>query len=116
MKLIVAIIRPEKVNDVLEALFQAEVGGLTISPAQGHGGEIEQVETDRGLTVNMELSPKIRLDTGVSDHFVEPTVQAILTAARTGQVGDGKISVLPVEQVYRIRAGERNEAAVTPVA
>lgn len=116
MKLIVAIIRPEKVNDVLEALFQAEVRGLTISPAQGHGGEIEQVETDRGLTVNMELSPKIRLDTGVSDHFVEPTVQAILTAARTGQVGDGKISVLPVEQVYRIRAGERNEAAVTPVA
>ncbi|GBD18431.1 Nitrogen regulatory protein P-II [bacterium HR27] len=116
MKLIVAIIRPEKLNDVLEALFRAEVRGLTISTAQGHGGETEQVETYRGTTVKMELSPKIRLDIGVSDYFVEPTVQAILSAARTGEVGDGKIFVLPVEAVYRIRTGERDEAAVTPVA
>ncbi len=116
MKLIVAIIRPEKLNDVLEALFRAEVRGLTISAAQGHGGETEQVETYRGMTVKMELSPKIRLDIGVSDHFVEPTVRAILSAARTGEVGDGKIFVLPVERVYRIRTGERDEAAVTPVA
>lgn len=116
MKLIVAIIRLEKLNDVLEALFRAEVRGLTISTAQGHGGETEQVETYRGTTVKMELSPKIRLDIGVPDHFVEPTVQAILSAARTGEVGDGKIFVLPVEAVYRIRTGERDEAAVTPVA
>jgi nitrogen regulatory protein P-II 1 len=80
MKLIVAIIRSEKLNDVLEALFKAEVRGLSISRIQGHGGETERVETYRGTTVKMELSEKVRLEIGVSDHFVEPTVRAILTA------------------------------------
>lgn len=116
MKLIVAIIRSEKLNDVLEALFKAEVRGLSISRIQGHGGETERVETYRGTTVKMELSEKVRLEIGVSDHFVEPTVQAILTGARTGEVGDGKIFVLPVEKVYRIRTGEQDTAAVTPVS
>ncbi len=115
MKLIVAIIRSEKLNDVLEALFKAEVRGLSISRIQGHGGETERVETYRGTTVKMELSEKVRLEIGVSDHFVEPTVQAILSSARTGEVGDGKIFVLPVEKVYRIRTGEQDTAAVTPV-
>ena len=68
------------------------------------------------MTVKMELSEKVRLEIGVSDHFVEPTVRAILRAAGTGEVGDGKIFVLPVERVYRIRTGEHDEAAVTPVA
>jgi nitrogen regulatory protein P-II 1 len=63
----------------------------------------------------MELSEKVRLDIGVSDHFVEPTVKAILKAGRTGAVGDGKIFVLPVEKIYRIRTGEEDRAAVTPV-
>ncbi|GIW29427.1 MAG: nitrogen regulatory protein P-II [Meiothermus sp.] len=116
MKLIVAIIRSEKLNDVLEALFKAEVRGLSISRIQGHGGETERVETYRGTTVKMELSEKVRLEIGVSDHFVEPTVQAILSSARTGEVGDGKIFVLPVEKVYRIRTGEQDTAAVTPVS
>ncbi len=116
MKLIVAIIRSEKLNDVLEALFKAEVRGLSISRIQGHGGEMEQVETYRGTTVKMELSEKVRLEIGVSDHFVEPTVQAIMEGARTGEVGDGKIFVLPVEKVYRIRTGEQDTAAVTPVS
>ncbi len=116
MKLVVAIIRPEKLNEVLEALFRAEVRGLTISRVQGHGGETERVETYRGTTVKMELSEKVRLEIGVSDHFVEPTVRAILSSARTGSVGDGKIFVLPVEKVYRIRTAEEDEAAVTPVA
>ena len=89
--------------------------GLTITRVQGHGGETERVETYRGTTVKMELSEKVRLEIGVSDHFVEPTVRAILKAAHTGDVGDGKIFVLPVERVYRIRTGERDEAAVTPV-
>jgi nitrogen regulatory protein P-II 1 len=115
MKLVVAVIRPEKLHDVLEALFRAEVKGLTISRVQGHGGETERVETYRGTTVKMELSEKVRLDIGVSDHFVGTTVDAILAAARTGDVGDGKIFVLPVEQVYRIRTGETDRAAVTPV-
>jgi nitrogen regulatory protein P-II 1 len=115
MKLVVAIVRPERINQVLEALFHAEVRGLTISRVQGHGGETEQVETYRGTTVKMELSEKVRFEIGVSDHFVEPTVKAILGAARTGEVGDGKVFVLPVEKVYRIRTGEEDQAAVTPV-
>jgi len=115
MKLVVAIVRPEKLSEVLQALYRAEVRGLTISRVQGHGGETEQVETYRGTTVKMELSDKVRVEIGVSDHFVAPTVDAILAAARTGEVGDGKVFVLPVEKVYRIRTGEEDQAAVTPV-
>jgi len=114
VKLITAVVRPEKLPEVLEALFKAEVHGLTISRAQGHGGETEQVETYRGSTVKMELVDKVRLDIGVSDPFVEVTVDAILHSARTGEVGDGKIFVLPVEKVIRIRTGEEDLAAVTP--
>ncbi len=116
MKLVVAIIRPEQLGAVLEELFNAEVQGLTITRVQGHGGEREHVETYRGSTVKMELSEKVRLDIGVSDHFVETTVQAILAGARTGAVGDGKVFVVPVEKVYRIRTGEEDQAAVTPVS
>ncbi|HLA77865.1 MAG TPA: P-II family nitrogen regulator [Vicinamibacteria bacterium] len=115
MKLITAIVRPEKLNEVLEALFRAEVHGLSISRVQGHGGETEAVETYRGTTVKMELVEKVRLDIGVSDPFVEVTVNAILGAAQTGEVGDGKIFVVPVERVVRIRTGELNVEAVTPV-
>jgi nitrogen regulatory protein P-II 1 len=114
MKLIVAIIRPEKLNDVLERLYRAEVRGLTVSRVMGHGGETEQVETYRGMTVKVELHEKVRLEIGVSEPFVEVTVGAILASARTGEVGDGKVFVLPVESVYRIRTGERDQAAVTP--
>jgi len=114
MKLITAIVRPEKLPEVLEALFKAEVYGLTISRVQGHGGETERVETYRGTTVKMELVEKVRLDIGVSDPFVEVTIDAILGAARTGEVGDGKIFVVPVEKVIRIRTGEEDLAAVTP--
>jgi nitrogen regulatory protein P-II 1 len=115
MKLVVAIVRPDRLTSVLEALFHAEVRGLTISRVQGHGEEMEPVETYRGTTVKMALSEKVRLEIGVSDHFVEPTVQAILASAHTGIVGDGKIFVLPVEKVYRIRTGEEDQAAVTPI-
>jgi nitrogen regulatory protein P-II 1 len=115
LKLVVAIIRPERLNDVLESLFRADVRGLTIHRVRGHGGETERVETYRGTTVKMELSEKVRLEIGVSDHFVQPTVDAILSAAQTGTVGDGKIFVLPVERVYRIRTAEEDQAAVTPV-
>jgi nitrogen regulatory protein P-II 1 len=115
MKLIVAVIRPDKLADVLEALFRAEVRGLTVSRVQGHGGELEQVETYRGTTVKMELQEKVRLEIGVSEPFVDTTVKAILASAATGDVGDGKVFVIPLEAVYRIRTGEANEAAVTPV-
>ena len=115
MKLIVAIVRPERANEVLEALFRAEVRGLTVSRVRGHGGEVERVETYRGTTVKMELQDKVRFEIGVSNHFVEPTVRAIMSSARTGEVGDGKIFVLPVERIHRIRTGETDEAAVTPL-
>ncbi len=115
MKLVVAIIRQERLRDVLEALYRADVTGLTVSKVQGHGGETEHVETYRGTTVKMDLQPKIRLEIGVSEPFVQPTIDAILSGARTGEVGDGKIFVLPVEQVVRIRTGERDMDAVTPV-
>src|SRR3954447_12494990 len=114
MKLIVAIIRPDRLNEVLEALYRAEVRGLTVSRVLGHGGETEHVETYRGTTVKVDLQEKVRLEIGVSEPFVTVTVNAILGSARTGEVGDGKIFVLDVAQVFRIRTGERNEAAVTP--
>jgi nitrogen regulatory protein P-II 1 len=115
MKLVVAIIRPDRLTAVLEELYRADVQGLTISRVQGHGGEREHVETYRGMTVKMDLSEKVRLEIGVSNHFVEPTVEALLRGARTGSVGDGKIFVLPVEKIYRIRTGEEDQSAVTPV-
>ena len=115
MKLIVAIVRPEKLSDVLEALFHADVRGLTISRVQGHGGEIEHVENYRGTSVKMALAEKVRIEIGVSNHFVQPTIEIILGAARTGEVGDGKIMVLPIEKIYRIRTGESDQDAVTPV-
>ena len=114
MKLITAIVRPEKLNDVLEALFNCQVRGLTLTRTRGHGGELEEVATYRGTTVKMELVDKVRLEIGVSEPFVEPTVRAVLAAAHTGEVGDGKIFVIPVEKIYRIRTGEQDVAAVTP--
>ena len=83
MKLIVAIIRPERLNEVLEALYRAEVTGLTVSRVLGHGGETDRVETYRGTTVKMELQEKVRLEIGVSDPFVDVTVGAIVGAAHT---------------------------------
>ncbi len=115
MKLIVAIIRPDRLNEVLEALYRADVRGLTVSKVLGHGGETESVTTYRGSTVKVQLEEKVRLEIGVSEPFVETTVRAILGSARTGEVGDGKVFVVPVAKVYRIRTGEEDEAAVTPV-
>lgn len=115
MKMIVAIIRPEKLGDVLKALYRADVRGLSVTRVQGHGGEREEVETYRGTRVKMELVDKIRLEIAVSQPFVDPTVNAILNSARTGEVGDGKVFVMPVEKVYRIRTGELDEQAITPV-
>lgn len=115
MKLILAIIRPDRLSATLQALHRADVRGVTVHRVQGHGGETDTVETYRGTTVKMELHDKIQLEIGVSDPFVDPTVDAILSAARTGDVGDGKVFVLPIERVVRIRTGEEDRAAVTPV-
>ncbi len=115
MKLVTAIVRPEKANDVLEALYRADVRGISISRVQGHGGELDSVETYRGTRVKMMLSDKVRFEIAVSEPFVEPTINALCEGARTGEVGDGKIFVVPLERVVRIRTGETDDLAVTPV-
>ncbi len=115
MKLVIGIVRPEKANDVLEALYRAQVRGVSLSRVQGHGGELDRVETYRGTTVKMGLADKIRFEIAVSDEFVQPTIDALCDGGRTGDVGDGKIFVVPLERVVRIRTGETDNRAVTPV-
>jgi nitrogen regulatory protein P-II 1 len=116
VKLVIGIVRPERANDVLEALYRAEVRGISMSSVQGHGGELDRVETYRGTTVKVELSDKVRFEIAVSDPFVDSTVKAICDGARTGEVGDGKVFVMPIERAVRVRTGETDEAAVTPVS
>lgn len=115
MKLITAIIRPEKLDEVKTALFAAEVTGLTISRVSGHGGEREHLETYRGRPLVFEFHEKVRLEIAVSEPFVDRTVEAIVRSARTGGVGDGKIFVQPLDRVVRIRTGEFDNEALTPV-
>ena len=115
MKLVIGIVRPETTNQVLEALYRAEVRGFSMSRVEGHGGELERVETYRGTTVRIGLAEKVRFEIAVSDEFVEPTIEALCAGGRTGEVGDGKIFVLDLEQVVRIRTAETANAAVTPV-
>jgi nitrogen regulatory protein P-II 1 len=115
LKLVIGIVRPEKANDVLEKLYRAEVRGVSISQVQGHGGELDHVETYRGTTVQMRLTDKMRFEIAVSDEFVDPTIEALCEGGRTGEVGDGKIFVVPLERAVRIRTGEKDHGAVTPV-
>jgi nitrogen regulatory protein PII len=115
VKLVIGIVRPERANDVLEALYRAKVRGVSMSRVQGHGGELDRVETYRGTTVRMGLAEKVRFEIAVSEEFVQPAIDAVTEGARTGEVGDGKILVLPLDRVVRIRTGETDHAAVTPV-
>ena len=115
MKLITAVVRHDRLPQVKAALFRAGVTGMTLSRVSGHGGEREIVQRYRGDTVVLEFHEKVRIEMACSEPFVEPTIAAILSAARTGEVGDGKIFVQPLEQVIRIRTGERDISALTPV-
>lgn len=115
LKLITAVVRPERLRAVKEALFRVGVTGMTLSRVSGHGGEGEVVEHYRGSVLALEFRDKVRIEAAVSEPFVEPTIQAILAAARTGEVGDGKIFVQPLDRVIRIRTGEADVAALTPV-
>jgi nitrogen regulatory protein P-II 1 len=115
MKLVIGIVRPEKANEVLEALYRAEVRGFSMSRVQGHGGELDRVDTYRGTSVRVGMADKVRFEIAVSDEFVEPAIEALCDGGRTGEVGDGKIFVIALEQVVRIRTGETANAAVTPV-
>ena len=115
MKMITAIVRPEKLEDVKAALFAAEVEGLTISRVSGHGGEKTVLESYRGHPLVYEFHDQVRFDIAVSEPFVDVTINAIVTAANTGEVGDGKIFVTNLERVVRIRTRETDREAVTPV-
>jgi nitrogen regulatory protein P-II 1 len=115
IKLVIGIVRPEKANDVLEALYRAEIRGVSMSRVQGHGGELDRVETYRGTTVQVGLADKVKFEIAVSDEFVDTAIDAIRAGAQTGEVGDGKIFVVPLERAVRIRTGESDETAVTPV-
>ncbi|HEY2806171.1 MAG TPA: P-II family nitrogen regulator [Gemmatimonadales bacterium] len=115
MKLITAIIRPDRLTEVKLALFRAGVTGISLSRVSGHGGEGEVIQRYRAESVVMEFHEKVRIEMVCSEPFVEPTIQAILSSARTGDVGDGKIFVQSIERVIRIRTGEEDNAALTPV-
>lgn len=115
MKLISCVIRPERLATVKEALFRAGVTGITLSRVSGHGGEPDVVTVRQGSSVVLEFHEKVKIEMVCSEPFVEPTIKAILSSARTGDVGDGKIFVQPIEQVIRIRTGERDNSALTPV-
>jgi nitrogen regulatory protein PII len=112
---VIGIVRPEKANDVLEALYRAHMQGVSMSKVQGHGGELDRVETYRGTTVQMGLAEKVRFEIAVSEEYVQPAIDALCEGGRTGDVGDGKIFVHSLDQVIRIRTGETDHAAVTPV-
>ena len=115
MKLITAIIRPERLQAVKESLFAAGVRGITISRVNGHGGQGGHVSTYRGSPYVVEFHEKVQIQIAVSEPFVQPTLDAVVGAARTGNVGGGKVFVQPLDQVVRIRTGEQDEEALTPV-
>jgi nitrogen regulatory protein P-II 1 len=110
-----AYVAAHEAHQVKAALFRAGVTGITLSRVSGHGGEREVLSEYRGTTVVMEFHEKVKIEMAVSEPFVEPTIQAILSAARTGEVGDGKIFVQPLDSVIRIRSGERDVEALTAV-
>ena len=115
MKMITTIVRPERLADVKAALYRAGVTGITLTRVSGHGGEHEVLEQYRGTTVVMEFHEKVKIEMVCSEPFVEPCINAILSSARTGEVGDGKIFVQPIERVIRIRTGEADNAALTAI-
>ena len=115
MKLISCIIRPDRLAAVKESLFRAGVTGITISRVSGHGGEQDIVTVRRGSKLLLQFHEKIKIEMACSEPFVEATINAIVDAARTGAVGDGKIFVQQLDRVVRIRTGERDNAALTPV-
>jgi nitrogen regulatory protein PII len=112
MKEITAVIQPIRLGPVREALTSVEVHGMTVSDARGFGSQGGSTDTYRGVEYRVDYVPKIKLEIVVSEPFVDATIDAIMSAARTGNVGDGKIWVKDVSAVYRIRTGERDEVAL----
>jgi nitrogen regulatory protein P-II 2 len=112
MKLIIAIIQPYRLEAVKEELYKSEVNLITVSEVLGHGRQKGVTEVYRGIKETGNLLRKVRLEIAVNDSFVEPTIKAITAGARTGEMGDGKIFVLPLEECYRIRTGETGGMAI----
>jgi len=106
MKLIKAIVRPNKVDDVRDALGRLSLPGMTVTEVRGHGKQKGHTAIYRGKEYDVSLLPKMEIEVVVADRLVDEVVAAIITAARTGEIGDGRVFVIPVEQSYRIRTGE----------
>ncbi len=112
MKLIVAIVQPEKLTDVKQALSNAKVGKMTVSSVIGCGSQGGYTESYRGAFTEVNLLDKVRFEIAVNDDFVKPAVDAIIKGARSGKIGDGKIFVLPMDDCIRVRTGEVGSVAV----
>jgi nitrogen regulatory protein PII len=108
MKLIQSIVRPNKVEAVIEALRQLNVSGMTVSEVRGHGRQKGHTAIYRGQEYQVTLLPKMMIEIVAADAAVEEIIETIIRAARTGEIGDGRIFVLPVDETYKIRTGERN--------
>ena len=108
MKLIKSIVRPNKVDDVKDALGKLNISGMTVTEVRGHGKQKGHTAIYRGQEYNVSLLPKMQIDVVVTDTIVDEAIKAIIQAARTGEIGDGRVFVLPVEQSYRIRTGEKD--------
>lgn len=112
MKLVTAIINPFKLDDVREALTPLGVQGLTVTEVKGFGRQKGQTEIYRGAEYHVSFLPKLKIEIAVADSVVEDVIEAIMTAARTGKIGDGKIMVSNLDQLIRIRTGETGEGAL----
>ncbi len=108
MKLIKAIVRPSKVEEIKDALTRLNIAGMTITEVRGHGRQKGHAAIYRGKEYNVTLLPKIKIEIVLPDELVEDTIRTIIETARTGEIGDGRVFVLPVEQGYNIRTGERD--------
>ena len=112
MKLIIAMVQPYKLNDVKRSLFDAQICKMTVTNALGCGEQMGYTETYRGAVEEVNLLKKVRLEIAVNEDFVEPTVNAIIKGAKTGNIGDGKIFILDLPQCIRIRTGDRGSDAI----
>jgi len=112
VKLIIAYIQPEKLNDVKQALYEREVYKMSVTNALGCGQQKGYSESYRGVEYEVNLLKKVRLEIAVNEDFVEPTVNAIIKGARTGRIGDGKIFIVTLDECIRIRTGERGGEAI----
>jgi nitrogen regulatory protein PII len=108
MKLIKSIVRPNKVDEVKDALTRIGISGMTVSEVRGHGKQKGHTAIYRGKEYNVSLLPKMQIEFVVEDSIVDEAIKAIVQSARTGEIGDGRVFVIPVEQTYKIRTGEKD--------